>query len=102
MTLFSRSWNTASYYRVGQRPTHHASESTQHLFGLMLKFACMALLLNLTLTSAWAQSTAAGTVSGQITDQTGAAIAGGSVTLVIPPRVLHEQQLPMTLAGIFS
>ncbi len=39
-------------------------------------------LLAMALTSAWAQSTAAGTVSGQITDQTGAAIAGASVALV--------------------
>ncbi len=82
MTLFSRSRNSASYHRVSRRPTRQALASTKRLFGLTLRFACMALLLNVTLTMAWAQSTAAGTVSGQITDPTGAAIAGGSVTLI--------------------
>ncbi|HEY6307119.1 MAG TPA: carboxypeptidase regulatory-like domain-containing protein, partial [Candidatus Angelobacter sp.] len=42
----------------------------------------MALLLGWTLPAAWAQSTATGTVSGQITDQTGATIIGAAVTLV--------------------
>jgi hypothetical protein len=49
---------------------------------LLLQFACLALLIGFTLTPGWAQSTATGTVSGQITDQTGAAIAGATVTLL--------------------
>jgi hypothetical protein len=46
-----------------------------------MKLACVALFLSVALTSAWAQSTATGTVSGQVTDQTGAAISGAAVTL---------------------
>jgi hypothetical protein len=42
----------------------------------------VALLLGMTLIPARAQSTATGTVSGQITDQMGAVIAGGTVTLI--------------------
>jgi hypothetical protein len=38
----------------------------------------------MSLTPAWAQSTATGTVQGQVIDQTGATIAGADVTLVDP------------------
>src|SRR5258708_2250188 len=82
MTLFSRPWNFAFSCRASQKPVRQPLASTKRLSRLTLRFASMALLLNLTLTSAWAQSTATGTVSGQIMDQTDAAIAGGSVTLI--------------------
>lgn len=43
---------------------------------------CVALLFQLTLTSALAQSTASGTISGQVTDSTKAVIPGATVTIV--------------------
>src|SRR5258708_5298556 len=64
------------------KPDSQRFANARRLFVLPLKLACVALLLGVTLISAWAQSTATGTVSGQITDQMGAVIAGGTVTLI--------------------
>jgi hypothetical protein len=44
--------------------------------------ACVLVLLSLSAVSAWAQNAASGVISGQVTDQTGAAIPGSSVKLV--------------------
>ena len=46
------------------------------------QIVCIALLLGLTMTMSWGQSTATGTVSGQVTDQSGATVPGATVTLV--------------------
>ncbi|HKF23981.1 MAG TPA: carboxypeptidase regulatory-like domain-containing protein, partial [Candidatus Angelobacter sp.] len=43
---------------------------------------CVALILAFISTSTWAQSTATGTVSGLVSDPTGAVVAGATVTLV--------------------
>ncbi|HWX56819.1 MAG TPA: carboxypeptidase-like regulatory domain-containing protein [Verrucomicrobiae bacterium] len=81
MTLLTGSCGSPRYL-TNPKPVRQPLASTRRLFILMLGLACVALLFSVTLTPARAQSTATGTVSGQITDQTGAAIAGGSVTLV--------------------
>ncbi len=47
-----------------------------------LPLVCLAILLSLGAISAWSQSTATGTVSGQVTDASSAVIAGTSVKLL--------------------
>src|SRR5215471_18370733 len=42
---------------------------------------CLVTFLSFNLTAAWAQNAAGGIISGQVTDQTGAAIPGASVRL---------------------
>src|SRR5580704_2139792 len=46
-----------------------------------LLLACLAVVLSLGANSAWSQSTATGTVSGQVTDAQSAVIAGTQVKL---------------------
>ena len=46
-----------------------------------LSLACLAVVLSLCATSAWSQSTASGTVSGQVLDQSGAAVVGAQIKL---------------------
>lgn len=71
----------SNYFRSVVQERNHQKSRTVNLSALLLQLACVALLVLFALTSAAAQSTAAGTVSGQVTDQTGAAIAGATVTL---------------------
>lgn len=83
MTLLRGSWGfLPSCCRNIDHKHHHQKPATNGSLLTLLLLACVALLLSLTSTPAWAQSTATGTVSGQVTDQTGAAIVGGAVTLV--------------------
>src|ERR1700746_66868 len=49
---------------------------------LLTSLFCVALFFQLTLSSALAQSTASGTISGQVTDSTKAVIPGATITIV--------------------
>src|SRR2546421_4235161 len=51
-------------------------------YRLGLVVVCLGILLSLSTTLAWAQSTSTGTVSGQVVDQTNAAVPGAEVTLL--------------------
>jgi Carboxypeptidase regulatory-like domain len=83
MTLLRGSWSfLPSFCRnIDHKHLHPQPATIGSSLTLLLQLACMALLVSLTLSPAWAQSTATGTVSGQVTDQTGATIAGANVTL---------------------
>src|SRR5215472_14249869 len=82
MTLLKGSWNsTPSFYDKKQNHVRQPLVNAKWLLGETLKFICVALLLCLTATAAWAQSTATGTVSGLVTDPSNAVIMGASVKL---------------------
>jgi len=59
---------------------HLGIRGSRRFFGPVV--ACLAVFLGLGITPAWSQSTATGTVSGQVIDAQGAAIAGTSVKLI--------------------
>jgi hypothetical protein len=61
--------------RRGNRVSHH-------FFGLVV--VCLAVVLGFGVAPAWSQSTATGTVSGQVVDAQNAVIAGTTVKLVDP------------------
>ncbi|HKF22235.1 MAG TPA: carboxypeptidase-like regulatory domain-containing protein, partial [Candidatus Angelobacter sp.] len=81
MTLL-REYACPSHFAVNPRHDRQPFASTTRLFALTLKLACVALILAFISTSTWAQSTATGTVSGLVTDPTGAVVAAATVKLV--------------------
>src|SRR5260370_863582 len=70
MTLLKGSWSSPpAYPYISQKHARQPLVTAGCSRGLALKAACTAILLALTLTAAWAQSTATGTVSGLLTLQ---------------------------------
>src|SRR5260370_1342993 len=83
MTLLKGSWSSPpAYPYISQKHARQPLVTAGCSRGLALKAACTAILLALTLTAAWAQSTATGTVSGLVTDPSNAVITGAAVRLV--------------------
>src|SRR5215472_14021019 len=82
MKLRAQSWRrSASFCRKTQNATNQ-QPARSALLPALPQIVCIALLLGLTMTMSWGQSTATGTVSGQVTDQSGATVPGATVTLV--------------------
>jgi len=86
MTLLKSAWGIlACCCRSDQNhPEPFPLASTSLLPFLLIRTACVIAVLGLSLTLSRAQSTATGTVSGQVTDQTGATIPAADVTLNDP------------------
>ena len=83
MTLLKGSWGILACSCAVQNQPKNLQPARIFLPpSFLIRALCATLLLALTFTPAWAQSTATGTVSGQVTDQTGASIQGADVTLV--------------------
>src|SRR5260370_10848114 len=83
MTLLKGSWSSPpAYPYISKKHARQPLVPAGCSRGLALKAACTAILLALTLTVAWAQSTATGSVAVLETDPANAVITGAAVRLL--------------------